>query len=335
MLVTGATGFLGGHVVRRLLSRGAYVKALGRNPDKAQELITLGADFYPVDIWWDPAPIKNLCRDIDMVIHCGGLTTAWANKTQFYQVNTLGTRNVVAACLNARVQRLVHLSSSSIYCNGQDRLNIQEKAALPRRFINTYAWSKYLADQHVQYGIAQGLSAIILRPKGIFGPGENTLLPRLLAASQGGGIPLINRGQALIDTTYVDNVMDAIELALLAPQEACGQVFNISNAQPMAVVDLLGRLFEAIGQPLRLQSMPYAWALAMAYAEETRARVTQQEPRFTRFMLEWLAHSQTLAIEKARHWLGYKPALSVSQGIQHYAQHWLEVNALDKQVTTT
>jgi nucleoside-diphosphate-sugar epimerase len=324
VLVTGATGFLGGHTVRRLLARGAYVKALGRNPDKAQDLIALGADFYPVDIWWDPAPIKNLCRDVDTVIHCGGLTTVWANKTQFYQVNTLGTRNVVAACLNARVQRMIHLSSSSIYCNGGDRLNIQEKDTLPRRFINTYAWSKFLADQHVQYGMAQGLSAIVLRPKGVFGPGENTLLPRLLEANQRGGIPLIKDGQALIDTTYLDNVIDAIELAMAAPQEACGQVFNISNAQPMAVVDLLKQLFDAIDYPLRLKHMPYPWALTLAYVEEARARLTQHEPKFNRFMLEWLAYSQTLAIEKARHWLGYNPAVSVSDGIQRYAHHWLQ-----------
>jgi 2-alkyl-3-oxoalkanoate reductase len=325
VLVTGATGCLGSHLVYDLLNKGLAVKALGRDVERGQALQTLGADFYAVELW-DLATLKTLCHNVDMVVHCGGLTTMWDRKAQFYQVNTLGTRNVVAACLQAKVKRFIHLSSASVYFNGSDRLNIEETDPLPKRFINTYAWSKYLADQHVQYGIAQGLPTIVLRPMGIIGSGDTPLLKALIQANTKTGLPLISQGQALVDMTCVDNATDAIWLAMTATPAACGQIYHISNDEPQAVNTFLPALFQAIQQPLHWEPKPYKWAFAQTVAQEWLGKISQNPPLLTRYHIEWLAHSHTLQLNKARNLLGYTPQKTTEQGIAEFATYWLTTN---------
>lgn len=125
MLVTGATGFIGGHVVRALLDQGRAVRALGRNVDRGLELMRLGADFRPVDLR-NRAATFTACEGVVAVVHAGAKTSAWGRARDFLAVNARGTAHVVDACLQQSVQRLVYLSTASVSSRPVDRRDLTE-----------------------------------------------------------------------------------------------------------------------------------------------------------------------------------------------------------------
>jgi 2-alkyl-3-oxoalkanoate reductase len=304
VLVTNATGLTGYRVVKELLLQGLSVTALGRNLKKGQHLQALGANFYPENLW-DFNMLKALCQQVNMVVHCPGLTSLRNPKEEYYKVNSIGTRMLIAACLQSKVNRLIHISSASIYHNGRDRLNVEESAPLPNRFVNNYAWSMYLADQYVQYAMAQGLPAIILRSASLIG--RTHLLNALIYANQTIGLPLINQGQALSDMTSLDNLVNAVCLSIKASEKVCGQIYHISNQQPMTIELMVDRLFKALQKTPHWKPSYYSLAWINAAKQEWLNRTNMSLPILTRYHISWLSHTLTLSTDKAQKVLGYQP----------------------------
>ena len=147
ILITGASGFIGGRFARFALEQGFDVRVNGRRAAGVEHLVRRGAEFVQGDLI-DPELVRELCRDVDAVVHCAGAVGVWGRKQDFVQGNVQVTENVVEACLKQRVRRLVHLSSPSIYFDGRSHLGIKEEQ-VPRRFNNHYAATKYLAEQKV------------------------------------------------------------------------------------------------------------------------------------------------------------------------------------------
>src|SRR5262245_20109584 len=169
-VVTGATGFLGGHVVAALRAAGHSVVATGRTRSAGAKLLACGADFHPADVA-DHDAIDAVIAGADAVVHCAGLSSAWGTASAFRAANVTGTENIVAACERHGVQRLIHISTPSIYFDFTHRLDIDENDPLPAKPVNLYAASKRQAEAAVMAAARRGLDAIILRPRGIFGPG--------------------------------------------------------------------------------------------------------------------------------------------------------------------
>ena len=231
ILVTGATGFLGEYLVRRLVKE-YRVLALGRNREKGRQLAAYGAVFCQGD-FTDRESCASCFEGVDYVIHAGALSTVWGKWEDFYRTNVAGTNLVAGLCLEKGVRRLVYLSSPSIYTGKEDQYNIREDQAPRQNDLNYYIRSKLMAEGVLHRWNTKGLETVILRPRGLIGIGDTSLVPRLLRANRKTGIPLFRNGGNLVDITSVENVALACELAMKA-QGASGKAFNITNGEPMA-----------------------------------------------------------------------------------------------------
>lgn len=332
ILVTGGTGFLGRHLVWRLAAEGAEVVFTGRDGAAAQRIMAAiattpapaRAAVRYVRIEHGAADAEGLLRDgaagADAVIHCAGLASPWGTRQAFRRANIASTGEVLAACAAHGIARLVHISSPSIYFSYGDRLGIREDEPLPPA-ATEYARSKAEAEWMVQAAaLPQG---VILRPRAIFGPWDQALLPRLLRLMRYGRVPLLRGGGARLDMTYVDNVVDAVLLSLRVPAAARTRVYNISNGEPIAVAELFERIAAGFGLPVRAIHRPYWLADLAARMLELGAHLAPGwEPPVTRYSLGAIAFSQTLDLHSARTELGYAPAVSLDEGIARTAAWW-------------
>ncbi len=262
--VTGAGGFIGAAVASALATEHEVVTYTRREWD-----ITAG-------------PIAG---DADAVVHCAALADDWAPLETAMLVNRIGTRNVVASFPDARV---VHLSTSSVYDAFTATVNALESSPPVGRFLSTYSRSKAAAELEVRDGV-------ILRPHAVYGPGDTTLLPRLLAAVRRGRLVLPNGGRVLHSLTHVDNLVRAVRLSLTGPPGT----YNIADDTPVLLCDAIARATE-----VEIRSVPYPAAYAVAAVFE----LLQDRPRITRYAVSQLGLERTLDITKAREQLGYRPA---------------------------
>lgn len=314
-LVTGATGGLGRNLVERLERDGHDYVTVGRvrAPTPGESSDDVHAEFV--------RELLDKAEGCDVIFHCAALSSPWGRLDEFKKANFLLTIDVVAVAISCGI-RLVHVSTPSIYFDFKDRHDIKEDDALPKNMVNFYAWSKLAAEDAVTWGaMKKGLKAVILRPRAIFGPYDRVLMPRLIEAAKRGPVPLINNGKAVIDVTYVDNVVEAMMLAAQAKEIDFG-VFNITNDEHVTVASLIDRAFKAIGIPYRAKNVPYSLAYSAAAIMELAAKtgLTKGEPQLTRYSAGVLAYDQTLDIEKAKTVLGYKPIVSIDEGIRRYGE---------------
>ena len=328
VLITGGTGFLGQHLMLKLKELEYHISILGRNQSIGKQLESKNVQFLPMDLT-DKEAIINACKGQDYVFHCGALSSPWGKYEEFYQANVLGTKNVIEGCKEANVKRLIHVSTSSVYFDFSDRFNITENYPLPKP-INAYAKTKQLAEQEINQAYQDGLSVITIRPRGIFGPGDKAILPRLIKVSKTTGIPFINDGKACIDVTYVENVVDALLLCQNAPKTAEGKIFNITNGEPITIAHLLEKLFNKLNYPFKIKPLSYNLTYGVASLLEliSKTFLSNKEPLLTRYTVGLLSFSQTLDITAAVQQLGYQPHISIDQGLDQFAQWWQETQEL-------
>lgn len=313
MLVTGGTGFLGRHLARALLLQDHRVYLLGRNFTQAADLLSLGAQPVAVDLR-DRSATISACAGMDAVFHVGALSAPWGRRADFFAINVDGTANVIAGCQRHRVGRLIYVSSPSVVFDGRDHWNLAESAPYPRRFASIYSLTKKLGEDLVNQAANAGLAAVILRPKAIFGPGDTSLLPRLIDAARRGRLPQIGDGRNLVDLTYVDNVVQALLIALSTPA-AVGRTYTITNGEHVPLWQVIRTVLQHQGLSTKLWRVPLNVALLAAMIMEARAAITGREPLLTRYSAAILARTQTYSISAAQRDLNYAPQVSVAEGI--------------------
>ena len=320
VLVTGATGFLGKYVVKELVAEGYFVRAFGRNKAVGQSLVSDQVEFFKGDLSSKQA-VEEACKGVEMVVHAGALSTVWGPWESFYQANVLGTQHVLEASRTNKIKRLVYVSSPSIYAAPKDQIGIKEEDAPTENHLNNYIKSKILSEN--LFPAYPDVPSIILRPRGLFGVGDTSILPRVLKLSQKIGIPLIKEGKQLMDMTCVENVALAIALALKADR-AEGQVYNITNGEPTPFKELIEEALQGLELPIRYKKLPAFLLGGLASSLEVLYRFLplKGEPPLTRYTYYLLRYSQTLDISKAREELGYKPRISIKEGIAQYVQDY-------------
>lgn len=319
VLVTGASGFLGGHVVRELRAHGHEVFVTGRNEDVLSEL----ADA-PHRIVADLSALPAKRLPVDAIIHCAALSTPWGRWRDFRQANVEGTAAVAAFAQRNGVRRVVHVSSPSVYAAAEDRLDIREDDVDQENRLNGYIRSKLAAERLLQQARKDGVidELVIIRPRGLIGVGDPSLVPRLLDVHRRIGVPVFDGGRNLVDVTAVENVASALRLALSAGDPA-GGVYNITNGDPRPFCELLVTLLGHLGIEPRLRAMRRgpAWALATVLEGVSRALPWQPEPPLTRYTLSTIAFAQTLDISRARGELGYRPEVGLDEALSRVARH--------------
>lgn len=313
ILVTGATGFLGQHLAQALLEKGHTVHQMGRNFTQVNGLVQRGAIAVQADLR-DAAAVTMACANINAVYHVGALSAPWGKEADFHAINVGGTQAVLVGCLMHNVQRLVYVSSPSVVFDGHDQYNVTEDVPYPRRFASVYSLTKKLGEDLVNQSSTK-LETIILRPKAIFGPGDQALLPRLIAAARQGRLPQIGTGRNLVDLTYVENVVYALLLALDA-EAAVGKTYTITNDEHISLWEVIYTVLQQLDLPTNLRKISLPVALAAARAMEWQAALTGKEPLLTRYSAAILARTQTYDISAAKRDLGYTPCITLADGIE-------------------
>jgi nucleoside-diphosphate-sugar epimerase len=317
-LVTGGGGFLGQAIVRRLLERGATVRSFSRQPHEA--LKKLGVEQLQGDLA-DEAPVVSAVAGCDVVFHTAAKAGLWGEFVEYRRANVLGTENIIAACRKHHVSRLVYTSSPSVVFHGGDMEGVDETVPYPDQFDAHYPRTKAAAEQLVRRANDSQLATVALRPHLIWGPGDNHLLPRLVARARAGQLRRIGNARKLIDTVYVDNAADAHLLAAdrLAPGAAIGgKAYFISQGEPIETWEMINRLLEAAGAPKVQRTVPFwlAWWAACALESFYRLTRNPREPRLTRFLVSELCTSHWFDLSAARRDLGYAPAISTEEGLR-------------------
>lgn len=312
VLVTGASGFVGSHLARVLAASGHDVTRCGRNPYRVPFILN-GTNFVRCDLT-DRERTIELCREYDVVYHVGAFSSPWGNRKTFSSVNIDGTQNVVDGCLHHNVERMVHVSSTAVQFDFKDAYNVTESESLATPFACEYAWSKAEAETIVQRAVKLGLNGVVIRARAVFGPGDNSLLPRLLDAADRGRLRRLGKHEAQLDLTFIDNLVLALILA--AHRGAPGRVYTITNGEPVSLWPFVKDILRQTGRSAELRTIPRAIALKAAdFAERWhRWRGAEGEPTITRYAAGLLSTSKTFDISAAKCELRYEPIVSMTNG---------------------
>jgi len=333
VLVTGATGGLGRNAVEALLHRGIQVRATGRNLVAGKALSAMGAEFVPLDLatagQTSSSGLAALVRHVDAVWHCAALSSPWGRAADFTAANVTATEQLLQAAGHAEVARFVHISTPALYFNYRAQLGIKESFR-PAAYVNDYARTKAQAEACVQDAVSafRHMHCSILRPRAIFGPHDQVLLPRIarVLRQRRGRLPLPHGGRVTLDLTYAGNVAQAMWLATTVKGIPSGCVFNITNHEPVLLRDVLTGLFaDRLQQPFRIASVPYPVMAIAARSMEALARITQKEPALTAYSVGALAFDMTLDNSRARQLLGYLPTVGLAAALDHTAD-WMRAH---------
>ena len=310
VLVTGASGFLGNHVVRALASHGIAVHAQGRD---AKRLSFDGDVRVFRCALSDTVALNAAAHSCDAIVHAAALSAPWGARQDFVDANITGTANVIAAARASGVRRLVHISSPAVLFNGRDQVLLDDSAPIPPTLGSEYARTKRAAEQLVETAAGQ-LETVTLRPKAIYGAGDHALVPRLIRAARRGALPQIGHGTNEVDVTHVDDVVRAIQCALQTDR-GVGDTFLVTGGEHIPLWQMIRELLSGLNLPAPHRTIPLGVALAAASAMEAVAAITGREPTLTRYSVQILARTQTYDIARARAKLGYAPMVSAADGL--------------------
>ena len=331
-LVTGATSGLGRNAVEWLLAKDHQVHATGRDQCVGQQLMALGACFTALDlVHATDEEYKHLLADCDAVWHCAALSSPWGKYEWFYQANVLVTSRLSYWAGMQGIKRFIHISTPSIYFDFKSHTDLPENY-LANPFANHYATTKYEAEQIIQQQVKAYPNTIylIIRPRGIFGPHDRVIVPRVLAQLKRtkGILHLPAGGKAYVDLTFVLNVVYALFLASNNTALNSGEVFNITNQQPCHLNQMLEQLLkDRLHIRYKIRALPYHFLYTVAGALELIASLTQKEPPLTRYSVGALYFDMTLSQDLAIQRLGYTPKYDLADAMDITAQ-WLQQQRL-------
>jgi ornithine--oxo-acid transaminase len=332
-LVSGATGFIGGHLVQRLVREGLQVRCLVR-ADSDTSLLD-GLDGLDVEIavgdLTDAGSLTRAAEGCRHVFHCGALVSDWATAEEIRRINVGGTRNLLQASVDASVQRFIHFSSTDVY--GHPGGTAIGESYTATRFRNWYSETKLAAEAEVRrVGRAHELEAVILRPATVYGPRSTDVIGGIARAIRDGTMLLIDSGRAVAGLSYVDNLIDAAILAL-HHEAAPGQAFNVTDGLAVTWKQFVDGLAEGLGcSPVRW-SLPYWMANSIGVSLEhgyrllRRATHVSTAPLLSRQAVQVLGTNQDFSNRKARELLGWEPRVAYEAGLEATLA-WLQAEYL-------
>ncbi len=330
-LVTGATGFIGGHLVERLVSSGHQVRCLVRPTSDTTRLEALGVEFAVGDLA-GTSSLERAVEGCQHVFHCGAMVTDWARPKEVAAVNVEGTRRLLTAIEQAgTVRRLVHFSSTDVY--GYPGGRQVEETHVATGFSNWYAQTKLGAESEVRRSVAErGLDAVILRPSTVYGPGSKEVVLEIARAIRGGKMVLVDDGRAIAGLCFVGNLIDAAMLAL-EHRRSDELAFNVTDGLDVTWRTFADGLASGLGcRPVRW-SMPYPLAEGIGFALEHGYRVLRSatgvstRPLLSRQAVQVMGRDQSFSNRRAREELSWAPRVDYAEGLQTTLE-WLRAEGV-------
>lgn len=318
-LLTGASGFIGGHIARRLVSQGQAVRCLVRATSDTTALERLGVELVHGDLTSSDSLVQA-AQGCLYVLHCAAMVSDWGTVEEIRRVNVLGTRELLAAARAASVERFVHLSTTDVYGYPGGR-GVDETYAASR-FRNWYAQTKLEAEQEVREAAqASPLEVVTLRPATVYGPGSREVVGEMARAIRAGHMLLIGGGRAVAGLTYVENLADAALLALTHPA-AAGETFNVTDGLSTTWREFLDDLAGGLGARRVRWNLPYGAAIGLAFTVEQGYRLLRRTTGLSspallsRQAVHVLARPQAFSNRKARTVLGWEPRVDYATGLE-------------------
>ena len=321
-LVTGGGGFLGSAIVRMLVARGVNVRSFARHHYPALE--SLGVTQIQGDIS-DSHQVHEACKGVDVAFHTAARAGTGGRFQSYYQTNVLGTENIIQACTACHVDRLIHTSSPSVVFHGGDMAGVDESVPYPAVFHAHYPRTKAMAELRVIEAAKQGLGVIVLRPHLIWGPGDPHFVPVILKRAN--RLRQVGDGTNLVDTVYIDNAAEAhilADQALEANPGLTGNIYFLSQDKPIPLWEMINHILAAGGKPpvTKTISPSLAYSAGRVYEWIYTFLGLETNPPMTRFVARELATSHWFDITAVKRDLGYRPRISIEEGLERLAQ-WL------------
>ncbi len=326
ILVTGGGGFLGKAIVERLAEKGDRIYSFSRQHHPGLDRLQVAQIRGDIA---DPSAVDKAVKGMELVFHTAARPGVWGTYKDFCLTNFAGTQNVIDACLKHHVAYLIHTSSPSVVFDGKDMEGVDESVHYPEQYLAYYPLTKAMAEKAVR-NVSAEIGTICLRPHLIWGPGDNHLVPRILARGKAGQLVRVGAGTNKVDVTFIDNAASAHILAAekLAENPALsGNVYFISQDEPVLLWDMVNAILKAGGLPpvRRSVSLRTAYFFGAGFEFVYKAFHMRQEPPLTRFVAEELAKSHWFDISAAKSDLGYMPHISIEEGLKKL-EAWLEAH---------
>jgi nucleoside-diphosphate-sugar epimerase len=315
VFVTGGSGFVGGALLAALAERGETVRALARSDEAAAAVAALGAVPVRGDVN-DLDALTSGMRGAELVVHAAArLRGGWDALPELHRVNVDGSRTVLQAARSAGVPRLVMLSTEQVVLGPRPLVDADESWPYPDRWVGPYAQTKAEAERLVLAASTPELATVAVRPRLVWGPGDRTLLPRLLTAAETGTLRWVDGGVHLTSTTHVRNAVEGVLAA--ADRGRGGQPYFVTDGAPLPFRDFaLGLLATRDCHP-DVGSVPGRVARAAAGGTGAlwRALPLPGRPPVQLSTVRAVGETGTLRDDRARRELGYEARVSRAEGL--------------------
>lgn len=312
--VTGGSGFIGGKLVQRLAGEGLVVRALARSDEAAERVAALGAEPVRGELG-DRASLEAGAAGADVAFHLAAHLGEWGSWADFERGNVEGTGNALAACRAARVKRFVHCGTEAALMAGEPLVGVDETAPLRPDSRAPYPATKAKAEEAVRRASGEGFETVVLRPRFVWGKGDTTLLPEMVATVESGRFAWVGGGRNVTETTHVDNVVEGLILA--AARGRPGETYFVTDGEPVVFREFVTELLKTQGVEPPDRSLPAWTAAPMARVCEAAWKLLPLpgDPPMTAFRSWLLTQECTIDIAKARTELGYAPIVGHEQGL--------------------
>jgi len=312
VLITGATGFIGQHLVKRLVQENHQVSALVRNPAKARQLFGKKMVVFQADVT-DKKSLAKLPQDFDWLFHlAAAVSYRYPQKQDFYQTNVLGSENVFwLASKMKRLQKIVYLSSVGVYGPIQDPPADETWLYQPE---TDYEISKEKGEQMASKYIKKGLAINIIQPTLVYGPGDTAsgMMSLFRAINKGFFMP-VGQAQVLMHPAYIDNLIDGLILA--AQSKVKAEVFIIADEKSVSLKKLAAMIGQTMGVKLLPFYLPCSLAKLIGIFGDLINKLGIGFP-LSSSVVDFMTHHRAYNIAKAKKLLGYQPRISLKEGIK-------------------
>jgi nucleoside-diphosphate-sugar epimerase len=320
VLVTGANGFIGSNLCRRLVTEGKKVHALVRRTSDLRFIEDLGLALYYGDIL-QPETWRSALQDVDTVFHVAGLAADWGPFSLFERINYRGTQQVAKAAAQAGVKRFVYVSTVAFH--GFGKQNVTEDAP-PAENLIPYAQTKWMAEQWLwDFAANTDMEITAVRPGNVFGINDRTFLFKYIEALLQGKFAEINHGRSKTCPVYVENLVDILML-VATETKAVGNAYLATDGLNITWHEFNSALAGTLGVRLPKTSIPYPVAMAAAkvYYEVHKALRLKSEPFLTPYRVNNGGKDYHFSIQKLKDHFGYSPQVNLEEGLKRTVESY-------------
>lgn len=321
ILVTGGGGFLGFWIVKKLLAKKYEVINFSRNHYSHLEELGVKTIIGNLE---NKDSILSALNDIDAIFHVAALAGVWGKQEDYLNTNYEGSKLLVEAALEKNIKYFIYTSTPSVVFGKDDIEGADESVLFPETYLTSYAYSKSLAEKYILNSKSDSFFPLAIRPHLIWGPGDPHLFPRLLRKAREGKLKRVGLGENLVDIIYVENAADAHVQAfetLLVNSSLAGRAYFIGQEKPVNLWDFINKVIALDGQEPIEDSISFKTAYILGFIFEKIYKllgISKPEPPMTRFIATQLGKSHYFSHKRAFDDFGYKPAITIEDGLNRY-----------------